>query len=141
MNRKVWTGAVVVFIAFSIMEWIVNDLLLASTWQETAHLWRPEGEMKVWLFFVGYAFTAYFFTLIFSKGYEGKGVMEGMRYGTYVGFMIAVPMAYGMYASMPVPYSLAMTWFLCGMVEFIVAGIILAMIFGRQAAVTPVAQA
>lgn len=138
MNKKVWTGAVVVFILLSILDTFVNAVLLKSIYEETAHLWRSEADMKIWLFFVGYAFMAYFFTLIFSKGYEGKGAMEGVRYGTYVGLMVAVPMAYSTYAAMPVPYSLAMTWFICGMIEFIVAGVALSMVFGKQAAVTPV---
>ncbi|MDD2763888.1 MAG: hypothetical protein PHE83_07960 [Opitutaceae bacterium] len=138
MNKKLWLGALVVFVVIAIWETIVNMLLLSSAYQATASLWRPMAEMKIWLFYVIYLFVAFFFTLIFSKGYEGKGVGEGLRYGFYVGMMMAVPMAYGTYASMPIPYSLALQWFLYGLIEYLLCGIAVALVFGKQAAVTPV---
>jgi len=138
MNKKVWTGFAAVFVVIAVLDAIVNLVLLKSTYQETAHLWRPEAEMKIWLFYVVYLFVAYFFSLIFSKGYEGKGIMEGIRYGFYVGMMMAVPMAYGTYGAMPIPYSLALQWFVYGLIEYVVAGVVIAMIWGKQAAVTPV---
>ena len=46
-------------------------------------------------FYVIYLVMAFFFTLVSSKGYEGKGVMEGLRYGFYVGMLMAVPTALG----------------------------------------------
>jgi len=141
MNKKFWTGFIVVFVVMSLLEWFFNEVILSSSYQATANLWRPTGEMKIWLFYVVYLFVAYFFTLIFSKGYEGKGVMEGIRYGFYVGMMMAVPMAYGTYAAMPIPYSLALSWFICGLIEYVVAGVVLAMVFGKQAAVTKVTAA
>jgi hypothetical protein len=138
MNKKLWLGALVVFLVIAVWETIVNLVLLSAAYKATAGLWRPEAEMKIWLFYVIYLIVAFFFTLIFSKGYEGKGVMEGLRYGFYVGMMMAVPMAYGTYGSMPIPYYLALQWFLYGLVEYLLCGMALALVFGKQAAVTPV---
>jgi hypothetical protein len=137
MNKKFWTGFVVVFVVIAIWEAIVNLVLLSSAYQETASLWRPMAEMKIWLFYVVYVFVAFFFTLIFSKGYEGKGIIEGVRYGFYVGMLMAVPMAYGTYGSMPIPYSLALKWFIYGLIEYILAGIAVALAYGKQAMVVP----
>ncbi|HUJ42464.1 MAG TPA: hypothetical protein VLW52_02540 [Opitutaceae bacterium] len=138
MNKKLWLGVVAVFVVLAVCETIVNLVLLSAAYHATASLWRPEAEMKIWLFYVVYAFVAFFFTLIFSKGYEGKGVMEGLRYGFYVGMMMAVPMAYGTYGSMPIPYSLALQWFLYGLIEYLLCGMVVALVFGKQATVTPV---
>jgi len=132
MNKKVLIGAAVVFVVIALVDYVLNTMVLTAEYEASAHLWRPMAEMKVWLFFVGYAFIAYFFTLIFSKGYEGKGLMEGVRYGTYVAMMVALPSAYGMYGSMPVPYSLALKWFLGGWIEFILCGIALTFVFGAK---------
>ena len=138
MNKKFWTGFVVVFVVLSVLEFIVNTVLLSSTYQETANLWRQVAEMKIWIFYVVYLFVAFFITLIFSKGYEGKGVTEGVRFGFYVGMMMAVPMAYGTYGAMPIPYSMALQWFLYVLIEYIILGIVLALVYGKQAMVTPV---
>jgi hypothetical protein len=138
MTKKLWLGIVAVFVVLSVCETIVNLLLLSSAYQATAALWRPMAEMKVWLFYVVYLFIAFFFTLIFSKGYEGKGIVEGLRYGFYVGMMMAVPAAYGMYGAMPIPYSMALQWFLYGLVEYLLCGMVVALVYGKQATVTPV---
>ncbi|MDH3251254.1 MAG: hypothetical protein OEM41_00605 [Ignavibacteria bacterium] len=138
MNKKIWIGFVVVFVVISILEFIVNSVLLKGAYESTANLWRPVAEMKIWLFYVVYAFQAFFLTLIFSKGYEGKGVAEGARFGLYVGLLFAIPMAYGSYAAMPITYSLALQWFLYGLAEFVIVGIVLALVFGKQAVVQKV---
>ncbi len=136
MNKKFWLGWISVFVVMSVFEAIVNMVLLASIYQATASLWRPQAEMKIWLFYVVYAFVSFFFTLIFSKGYEGKGIAEGIRYGIYMGMLMSVPMAYGTYAAMPIPYPLALQWFIYGLIEYVLAGIVLALIYGKQAQVT-----
>ena len=131
-----------VFVTIAVLDFIVNMVLLSSTYQDESmkQLWRSQAEMKVWLFYVVYLFVAFFFSLIFSKGYEGKGIMEGMRYGFYVGMMMAVPMAYGSYAAMPITYALAFQWFIYGLIEYVIAGIVLALVWGKKAAVVPAQQ-
>jgi len=141
MGKKFWTGFVVVFVVLSLLEYILYNVLLSSTYEATPNLWRPAAEMKIWIFYVVYLFIAFFFTLIFSKGYEGKGAVEGLRYGFYVGMLMAVPMAYGSYASMPIPYSMALQWFLSGLVEYVILGVVLALIWGKEATVTRVSKA
>lgn len=141
MNKKVWIGFVVVFVVIAVLDLIVNMVLLKSVYEDESmkHLWRAPEQMKIWLFYVVYVFVAFFFTFIFSKGYEGKGIIEGVRYGLYIGLMMSVPMAYGSYAAMPITYSLALQWFIYGVIEYIVAGAVLALVFGKKATVTPVA--
>ena len=87
----------------------------------------------MWLFWVIYVFMAYLLAVIFSKGYEGKGMGEGVRFGLYLGLLMAIPWAYGTYAVMDIPYSLALQWFVYGVIEFVVAGVILAAVFGKSA--------
>ena len=138
MVKKLILGSVVVYVVIAVLEFVFNTLLLSSAYQQTSNLWRPEAEVKTWLLFVVYAFIAFFFTLIFSKGYEGKGVIEGLRYGFYVGMLVALPFAYSGYAVMPLPYSLALQWFLYGLIEYLVAGAAVALVFGKKATVMPV---
>ena len=139
MNKKVMMGAIGVYVWMAVWEMIVNMGILSADYMATAQLWRPEAEIKVYLFYIIYIFVSYLLAVIFSKGYEGKGISEGVRFGIYIGIFMAVPMAYGTYAVMPIPYSLALKWFFCGLIEYVVAGVILASVFGKQATVTKVA--
>ncbi len=132
MNRKLIIGFIAVFVVFMILDYLIHNVLLASLYEETEHLWRPAEEMKSWIFFITGLFFAFFFTLIFSKGYEGKGIMEGVRYGLYVALLVHVPGAYVSYAVMPIPYALALQWFLYGTIQFILLGILLALVYSAK---------
>jgi len=141
MNKKVWTGFIVVFIVYFLLDWLVNGVLLQSSYmaEEVAKLMRPEADIQMWIIIVCDLFYAFFFTLIFSKGYENKGAMEGVRYGFYVGMMVSLPMAYGTYAVMPIPYTLALQWFLYGLAVNIICGVVLTFVIKPKAAVTAAA--
>jgi hypothetical protein len=132
MKKKLLIGFVIVYVLFAALDWVVNNVLLMPLYASVSHLFRPNEEMKLWVIFVSYIFLAFFFTLIFSKGYEGKGVMEGVRYGFYVALMMVLPYSYMSFAVMPIPYSLAFQGFLYGTVEMVICGIALALIFGKK---------
>lgn len=85
----------------------------------------------MWIYYLVYVFVSFFFVLIFSKGYTGKGIIEGVRHGIYIGFLMSVPMAYSTYAMIPMPYSVAAQWFVYGMIQYVILGIIVAAIYGK----------
>lgn len=143
MNKKLWIGFIAVFIGMSVLNFIIHEVILSSTYRSDVVMkfMRPESEMKsmMWIFFVVDAIISFFFTLVFSKGYERKGMMEGVRYGFYMGMIMATPMAYSSYAMLPMPYPLALQWFLYGIAEYIILGIIVAMVFGGKPKEVPAA--
>lgn len=141
MNKKFWTGFVAVLVAMEILMFLIHGVLLSSAYQATKELWRPDMQSLMWIYHVLAIIGAFFLTLIFSKGYEGNGVMEGVRYGLYIGIWMSAGMAYGSFAMIKIPYSLALQWFIYGVIEYVVYGVILAMVYGRQAMVTPVPKA
>lgn len=141
MNKKFWTGFVVVFVLMEVLMFLIHGVLLNSAYQATKEVWRPDMESLMWIYHVLAIIGAFFFTLIFSKGYEGKGIAEGVRYGLYIGIWMSAGMAYGSYSMINIPYSLALQWFFYGLVEYIVYGVALAMVYGKQATVAPVSKA
>ena len=132
MNKKVLIGFVVVFVLTFLLDYVVNMYVMMADYEATKQLWRAPEEMKMGVIVVSQLFFAFFFTLIFSKGYEGKGIQEGVRYGVYVALMMALPAAYMTFATMPVPYSLSLKWFLSGLVQNMLYGIALALVFGKK---------
>lgn len=132
MSKKLLIGFVLVYVVFAALDTFVNAVLLAPSYESISHLFRPNEEMKLWVIYVSYVFFAFFFTFIFSKGYEGKGVLEGVRYGFYVALMMALPYNYMSYAVMPVPYSMAFQGFLYATIELIICGVVLALVFGKK---------
>lgn len=134
MNKKIWVGFIAVFILMSITSFLIHGLILDSVYrsEEMKSVWRSDMESKMWIFYVVNLITSFFFTFIFSKGYEGKGIGEGVRYGLYMGLLMATPMAYASYASYPIPYHLALQWFIYGMIQYLILGVAVAMVFGSK---------
>jgi len=136
MNKKLWIGTVVVFLGMSVISFLVHGVILTSTYMldPVKNLLRPEAEMMgmMWIYYVVYLIISFFFTLVFSKGYEGKGIVEGVRYGFYIGVMMATPMAYASYAMYPIPYSLALQWFIYTLIQYLILGVAVAGVFGKK---------
>ena len=130
--KKILTGAVVVFIAMSVLDFLVHGVILDAAYKATSTLWRPDMQSKMWIYSVISLIGAFFFSFIFSKGYEGKGIAEGARYGLYIGIWMSIGMAYGTYAMIAIPYAMALQWFLYGIVEYVIYGIILSLVFGKK---------
>jgi len=91
---------------------------------------RGEEAGTMWIYFVTALVVAFFFTLIFSKGYNGTGVGEGVRFGLYAGLLVMIHFAYDSYASYPIPYGLALQWFITGVVQYVILGALVAMVYG-----------
>ena len=137
MNKKLWITFIVVFVVYFILDWLVNGVLLHSTYmaENVAKIMRPEAEVNsnMWMIVISDLVYTFFFTFIFSKGFENKGWMEGLRYGLYVGLMVSLPMAYITYAVQPIPYSLALQWFIYGTLQNIIIGIVAALLYKPKA--------
>jgi NADH:ubiquinone oxidoreductase subunit 6 (subunit J) len=131
--KRVLVGAVVCFILFQLMSLVVDQWYLASEYEAAKSVWRPDMDRLMWVYFVLSAVGSFFFAFIFSKGYEGKGSIEGVRYGFYIGVWMSMGMAYGTYAMIAIPYSLAVKWFLTGILQYMIAGWVLAIVFARLA--------
>jgi hypothetical protein len=131
MNKKVWPGFMAVFVTLEVLDFVVHGLILSSTYASIS-VWRPDMATKMWITHLVTLIGAFFFAFIFSKGYENKGIGEGLRYGLYIGIWMSVGMAYGTYSMIAIPYSLALEWFIFGVIEYMIAGVVLAMVFGMK---------
>ena len=139
MSKKVLIATVAVFVFFFLYSWLINGVILASAYQSTASLWRPDMARLMWVYQVINLVGAFFFVFVFSKGYEGRGMMEGVRYGIYMGIWIGIGYAYGTYAMVAIPYWMAATWFWTAILQYVIAGIITVAIFGKVPMVTTIA--
>ena len=123
VKRTIW-AVVAIFVAWSILDFILHVLLLRSTYEATANLWRPMGEMNIPLmYFVTLVFTVCF-VLIYGLLVGQKSLTTGLRYGALFGLAMGISMGLGSYVVMPIPPTLAWSWFLGSWIEAITAGAI-----------------
>lgn len=136
MNKRFWMAFVACYIVGQVLGFVINGVLLADAYKALAHVWRPEVEMqaKMWIFFVTSFVSIFLFCYIFTRGYENKGLMEGVRYGALIGVFVSFPMAYDSFVVYPITYNLVMAWLFTGLGYWIILGAVLALIYRRDAA-------
>ena len=102
-NKTFWIGYVAVFVVMQLFGYVVHELGLSDTYASLASVFRPKAEMDsmMWMMMVGSVFSLWLFCHIFTLGHEGKGVMEGVRYGTLMGLFLSIPMAVDQYVVYP----------------------------------------
>jgi hypothetical protein len=124
MTRRITLAVVAVFIAWSILDFILHGLLLRSTYEATANLWRPMDQMNMPLmYFVTLLFTVCF-VLIYGLLVGRKSLVSGIQFGALFGLATGISMGFGSYSYMPIPLTLAWSWFFGSWIEAITAGAI-----------------
>ena len=130
--KKVLIGTIVVFVILEALDMIIHGVILGSVYATMQNVWRPDMMQKMWILHIVKIVVAFMFTFLFSKGYEGKGLMEGVRYGFYIGLMLSMGYAFGSYVSFRISHQIALQWFIYAMFEYIIAGIGVALVFGKK---------
>lgn len=127
-NRRFFLASVSIFAFMFAFEWVFHGNLLADFYARTASLWRPKGECILPSMLLGQFMFPFVFSYIFLKGYENKGMGEGIRYGALI-WLLFVPSNLIYYAVMPLPFELVLLWLLGSIIEMVLAGAILATIY------------
>lgn len=132
--KKLLIGFVAVFVTLEVLDGIIHGGILMSTYTAMQSTWRPDMMNKLWILHFVRIVTAFFFTYVFSKGYEGKGIMEGLRYGFYLGMIVSSGFAFGSYSMFAINKGLALQWFFYSLIEYLIAGVVVSLVFGKKEA-------
>jgi hypothetical protein len=137
MNTKRYViGSLVVFLFIFVFEFIFHGMVLHDIYAQLPNLLRPQTEangLLHWMVFA-YLLRACLFSYIFIKGYENKGIMEGVRYGLVIALAFGVSSSLIQYVVQPWPGNLILAWIVGYLVEMIIAGVILAAIYKPKTA-------
>ncbi|MDH5515555.1 MAG: hypothetical protein OEY45_10395 [Gammaproteobacteria bacterium] len=78
--KRILMTTVVIFIAWSVMDFIIHGLLLTPVYDATASLWRPMDVMNMPLMHLVTLIIAVWFVLIYQM-IERKSLASGISYG------------------------------------------------------------
>ncbi|MCD6373988.1 MAG: hypothetical protein J7L94_00575 [Caldisericaceae bacterium] len=129
--KKFILAVVAVFVAWGILDMIIHGLILEPLYQQSAQLWRPEGEMMMGLMYIVSLLSSIFFVWIYYA-LINKSMKNALLYGLFYGLATGISMGYGTYSFMPIPYLLALGWFLGTVLETVVAGALLGWIIKEE---------
>ena len=130
-NKTFWMGFVVVFIVMQAIGFLIHGVMLDDMYQALAASFRPKEQMDAMMLIMILSGTAvlFLFCYIYTKGYEGKGIVEGVRYGALMGLFLAFPTSIDAYVIYPLTQELAVIWFVTTVVGMMIAGAVFAAIY------------
>ena len=138
---KLILSTIVAGVFIYLFGWIFWGIIFGEYFKlHMEHIMRPEHDMKIWAYIVGSLLLAFFMSLIYSK-YFRKGnspFMEGLGFGFMIGFLMVLPHVFYYWAGMPVPYQPVILEGIISGVMYVITGLIIGLIYGKDKA--PVAE-
>ena len=127
--KKFILTSIVVFIVYEILTYVVHGLILGNTYMAMPGVWRQDMQSMMWIMWLGALFFCFMFVFVFTKGYEGKGIGEGVRFGLIIGLLMVVVQMLDQYVIYPVPFGLVLQWIVFGLIQYIILGIVAALLY------------
>ncbi|MCF8262131.1 MAG: hypothetical protein K9J12_15245 [Melioribacteraceae bacterium] len=122
--KKLLLSVLAITVSWQILDYLLHGVLLSSAYEETSSLWRPMEEMSMGMMVLISILVSGSFSYIYYKFVNNKNLKTALMYSLVYGFGAGVSFGYGSYMVMPIPYYMALTWFLGTIVEALVAGVI-----------------
>lgn len=129
--KRIVLAVVAVFVAWSALDFVIHGLILPSSYEATARLWRPMNEMKMSVLYLAVLINALAFVCIYGLLVTEKSIGNGVNYGLLFGLGTGFSMGFGTYSFMPIPLYMAVAWFVGSLVETLVGGIIVGSIIRK----------
>src|SRR5262245_61974908 len=123
------------FVLWEASDIVIHGVILGKTYAALPDVFRPvegEGKMNMPLLMLVVLAQAAVFTKIYAWLVSPKNVLTGVVFGLLWGVGHGVGMGYAMYATQPIPASMASTMCLGAIVQGILGGIVVAMIVQRR---------
>ncbi len=138
MNAKKFIlASIVITIFIMAFDFLFHGMFMASTYEQTASLWRPHEVMNdymAWMI-LGQIIMSVGFVALFTKAFKRGGIAEGAIYGLLVA-IIFIGTNLIMYAVAPYPMNMVISWIVGVIIELMLAGIIVAFIYKSKSSHT-----
>ena len=140
MNTKKFIIAfVVVFVVLEITNYLIYVGILGSVFENDMYksVFRAQEDMssKMWIMYLMDLIWSYFFVFFFVKGYENKGMMEGLRFGVYIGIFYMLIVSFQFYAMFPLEFGLVVQMFIFSFIQALVLGVVASLIYKPKVSV------
>ena len=95
MLKKSILSVVLIYIVWSVMDFLVHHKILQPIYDATKDLWRPMAEMKMELMYAVTLANVILFVVIYAVLVGKKSFNTGIKYGLLFGLAAGIPMGFG----------------------------------------------
>ncbi len=131
--QKYWIASLAAGVWIFLYGFVANVIILADYWAANASpgLMRPEGEEIMWAIIASCLMQGLALGYIFTRGYENKGIGEGLRFGVLIAwFVAAIYLLF--YALQPWGTTSTLVAIATDGIMYLGAGVILALLYRAQ---------
>jgi hypothetical protein len=129
-RRRFILTVAAVFVLACIVDFLIHHIALAGLYHETANVWRPVEDMQPLAMYVSQLFFALMFVFIFLQNNANKGFTEGLRYGSYIGLLLAA-IDLATYTYLPIPFILTVSWMAAVFIKSLLCGLVTAVVYNH----------
>lgn len=135
MVKKAILAGVIVFVLWSAWDMLVHGFVLSGLYQDTAGLWRPMDEMRAMsgIIHVAVLISSVTFVWIYAQFFRTKNMGTALMYGIMYGLAAGISMGFGTFAVMPIPFRMALIWFLGALGKTITGAVVLGLVVKERA--------
>jgi hypothetical protein len=110
---------------------LIHFIILRSADSEIAYLHRPDLSDKMWLSLIVTLCLSILFTVSYSKWRKDGNLKETLLHSIFFAILMGIIVDLNQYVLYPLPFCLIIQWFLFGVVEFIIYGLIAKAVFSK----------
>ena len=124
MRLRPLVAALAILVAWTLLDFLLHRLLLASIYDASPSLWRPLDQMNVTLIYAVILVLIGVFVGIYKFLVRPKSLRTGLLLGAFLGLALGASAGFGTFIHMPIPLALAWGWFIGGWLKGLAAGAI-----------------
>jgi hypothetical protein len=131
MNKRFLISGIAASLFFILWGYLVHGVLLTQDYMQLQAMFRPEAEAmaNMPLMLVAHVLMGFAFAWIYGQGISGASwIAQGVRYGTAVVFLVAVPWYLIYYSIQPWPPSTVAKQIVLDSIGLVIAGLLVAFI-------------
>ncbi|MCG8527361.1 MAG: hypothetical protein MI748_13330 [Opitutales bacterium] len=126
-------GSLATFVTVAVLNMLLHGVVLSKLYEITKDVWRVEGVRggMMPLMYLSYLLISFVFVYLFGCGYRGKGWAEGVRFGLIFGMAMAFAGTIEKFVYLDIPVRLALGWFMGTLFQYMIMGMITAVIYRK----------
>jgi len=129
--KRLIAAIVAAYVILMGTNYLIHDILLMPDYDAIPLSHRDNAGIahRMWVMAIGQLLLAAIFTYIYTRGVERKSwVVQGIRYGILMTFLMVIPYSLSEYMVYLVPHILAIKWMIFGGIQVILMGLAVAAI-------------
>ncbi|MCX7833020.1 MAG: hypothetical protein N2490_02270 [Ignavibacteria bacterium] len=131
--KKLIISTIVTAVVLFLISWLGYGVIFKDYFMRLRLFMRDEKSIIWWALIVGYIIQALVLAYLYMKTYKGESPFkEGLLYGIAISLLVALPYIFFMWSTYQVTYRSAIADGIFMGIRFLIAGIVIGLIFGKK---------